>query len=498
MKDHTDNAGDLELARSVRTLLSTLSHLNPSTRSALAVVLREALSDLNAVSPANSPGNVERLNADSSHVLRVSPVPTIVGPKVVDYDPHPVQATIPLETLADRLMLKVEAIAYATARRRRKAEGMDIRTLDAEGKPLFSRAAELQRCYLWMMDPHGPALPDDASLDRIARVCENASLACRIVHEIDLHHADDRELMAEGFQLLAEAQSALRSAATAVDDDFEEPDQFNIFQWLRRQTKDRRILVRHYMTRDASADPSTHVELHQRLDRFRSRLATGRPPADAHESAAKRVAYHAKRVRDAIDSDDEWSRLFDAVAHAVASGLPPTDLRLRQLLAPLVDDLPDRPIPEGAGRVFDAIDQHLESALRTPDASVPREPSETLLRVRRLLSGRVAVLVGGQPREPARRRVQAALGLEELRWIPVAHHQSIDAELLPQFRRGDTDLFITLTRWRSHALGPQMREWCKTYDKLFVELPQGYNEEQIAHQIAGQLPALTARTQSPA
>jgi hypothetical protein len=488
MKDHTDISEDLELARSVRSLLGALTQLDPSTRTALSVVLREALDQLNAR------GRVERAHAEPTTVVRVAPVPTIVGPKVIEYETPPTHQSIPLGLIAERLQLKVDAIAYATARRRRKAEGVDIRTLDAEGKPLFSRAAELQRCYLWMMDPHGPPLPEDTSLERIARVCENAALACRLVHDIDQQHADDRELMAEGFQHLAEAQSALRAAVTAVEEDFEEPDQFNIFQWLRRQTKDRRILVRQYMTRDASADPAKHTELRHRLEAFRSRLATGRPSTDTHESAAKRVAYHAKRVRDAIDSDDEWSRLFDAIAHAVSAGLPPSDLRLRQCLSPLIDDLPDREVPEAASRVFDAIDQHLEAASRVPDPATPREPSETLVRVRKLLAGRVAVLVGGQPREHARRRLQAALGLAELRWIAVAHHQSIEAELLPQFKRDDTDLFITLTRWRSHAIGPQMREWCKTYDKLFVELPQGYNEEQIAHQILSQLPGLTSRT----
>jgi hypothetical protein len=105
------------------------------------------------------------------------------------------------------------------------------------------------------------------------------------------------------------------------------------------------------------------------------------------------------------------------------------------------------------------------------------------------LQGRVVVLTGGNPREPQRRKIEKVLGLAELRWIPVFHHQSPEAELLAQFHRPETSLFMTMTRFRSHQLGPQLRAWCKQYGKAYVELPRGYGIEQIAHQVMSQLSA---------
>lgn len=97
------------------------------------------------------------------------------------------------------------------------------------------------------------------------------------------------------------------------------------------------------------------------------------------------------------------------------------------------------------------------------------------------------MLIGGLPRELQRRKIERALGLAELRWVSVFHHQSMEAELLWQFRRPEVSLFITMTRFRSHQLGPQLRAWCKEYGKSYVELPGGYGVEQVAHQVLAQV-----------
>jgi hypothetical protein len=59
--------------------------------------------------------------------------------------------------------------------------------------------------------------------------------------------------------------------------------------------------------------------------------------------------------------------------------------------------------------------------------------------------------------------------------------------MLPQFHRPETRLFIVMTRFRSHQFGPQVRNWCREYAKLFVELPGGYGVEQVAYQLVQQL-----------
>ena len=99
----------------------------------------------------------------------------------------------------------------------------------------------------------------------------------------------------------------------------------------------------------------------------------------------------------------------------VAEGLPPSSREVRDLLLPVIDDLPDRDdLPEGFRLVLREIDRFLASRPTSTEAPVAHEPTAEVLEARRLLGGRSIVLIGGMCRPEAREALREALGLGEL------------------------------------------------------------------------------------
>ena len=139
-----------------------------------------------------------------------------------------------------------------------------------------------------------------------------------------------------------------------------------------------------------------------------------------------------------------------------------------------------------------AIDEYLdrretsavEAELAQPvDAAGVLDP--LVAKARQRVAGRSAVLIGGQPSEPHRLRLQDGLGLSSLEWVRVEHHQSFDAAARAIARPG-VDLVLIMTRWRSHRDGPAARALCKERAIPLIELPTGYNLRQVAHQLVAQ------------
>ena len=178
----------------------------------------------------------------------------------------------------------------------------------------------------------------------------------------------------------------------------------------------------------------------------------------------------------------------------LAAGIPASDPRLRDALlgvAPLVP--PD--VPPTLSRVMEALDEYLDSLGEEDDLAVAedrqgeRQANDPLLSdARRRVAGRRAVLLGGRPNELARQKLELGLGLEELEWLRVEHHESFDpAERA--IRRPGVGLVIILTRWRSHRDGPAARNACRERGIPLVEQPAGYSLRQVAYQICRQVQA---------
>ncbi|MEO6437278.1 MAG: hypothetical protein ABIP55_16165 [Tepidisphaeraceae bacterium] len=446
-----------------------------------------------------------RLSPEESAVARWAP--TLVNgagsPAPVEDVPVAERAA-DLSLLARRARLKRDACRWAAQRRQRLASGADRDGVADRDRAFFSDAKAIPNCYLWMMDPGGPLLPgDDATLEELAGCYDALAAVADLLVQVDQQedrHATDFER--DAFDLAASAQSALRVALERVEALLVDVDQNELFWWLRGEASENRraIHIFRHMRRDDGADPAACMTLLERIEALRGQLDARRQQHGERRRLLGKVRYHADRISrsgggngDANVAgnagDEDWAVISAAVESLVSTGLPPSDRELRERLLPVIDQLPEREFDAGMTAVLTEVDRYLEQVERDPQQPAARASSPALQAARDMLRGKVAVLLGGYPREQYRRTIETAFELAELRWLRVGHGQSLEAEMLPQFRRAETRVFIVMTRFRSHQFGPQVRAWCREYGKVVVELPGGYGVEQIAHQVVQQVQA---------
>lgn len=425
--------------------------------------------------------------------------------------------------LARRFDLKARACRWVVERRRRLDAGESAVDLAGPSRELYDQAKDAGRCFLWMMAPGVQPPPDDLLADLggvyecAARGLEAYLLATEAERSDRAEKSNGRmeEAIEQSLFLLAEAQSALRIGLGHAGSRFQDFDQRGLFEFLRRQASTRGVYIPRYMTLGDPADPHAWPDLLQRVGQLRSTIDRRKGDDAKRQSLLGKARYHARRAAEAwpdpaaeangsaadggsASTDallEDWRKLADAVEHLVAGGLPPSDVRLREILLPLFDDLPDAAVEDaGAGvrAVLDEIERYQAQVARQhaedeeAGHAAGRRYSGTVAAARERLRGRTVVLLGGFPRAPQARKLEEVLELSELRWISTLHHQSLDDTLWPQMQRPEVSVVMVLTKWRSHAFGPQARQWCKQFGKAFVELPAGYGVEQVAHQIMSQ------------
>ena len=160
--------------------------------------------------------------------------------------------------------------------------------------------------------------------------------------------------------------------------------------------------------------------------------------------------------------------------------MPPSNIDLRDMLLPIIDDIPDVDLPAGFQRVLVEVDRYL--AMQSPSVqSVVRETCDEVRRVADLYKGKTMVIIGGDRRQHACDALQSAFGLKELIWISTRDHKSTDL-FSPYISRPDVDVVLLAIRWSSYSFG-NVKTICDKFSKEFYRLPAGYNPNQVAHQI---------------
>jgi hypothetical protein len=169
----------------------------------------------------------------------------------------------------------------------------------------------------------------------------------------------------------------------------------------------------------------------------------------------------------------------------VGEGVPPSNTEIRELLLPVLDDIPERDdLPDGLELVLREIDRFLATRPTEARPSVSHEPSALVKEVARLLGGQCIVLIGGNRRREAQESLRVALGILDLIWIETKEHQAV-AAFEPMIARADVALVLLAIRWSSHAFG-DVKQICDRYNKPLVRLPGGYSPNQVAAQILAQ------------
>jgi hypothetical protein len=385
---------------------------------------------------------------------------------------------------------KAGAARWAAERQRRLQQGYDPQVDDDDlpADPEIDEWADrLTDGFYWLNASGESRLADLTLLDDVGGCFEAVAIALDLVRV----GSDNSRALEQILPLVAEAQSVLRAAiqraGTAGD-----ADQVEVFEWLKTAAARHRVYIKRYMRIDDAADPSRWPDLVTRLEKLEARYGpTGsRSP---HESLFDGLRLRLDAVRASGPGEPDWRAVITAIDDILKAGVPPSNRTLRELLLPVINELPDiGPIPPGFRLVLREIDRFLATRPSTAESSVSDEPTPEVKAVARLLGGKKAVLIGGSRRRPAQAALERAFGLKELIWIETKEHEAVSG-FEPLIARPEVALVLLAIRWSSHAFG-DVKVLCDRHDKPLVRLPGGYNASQVAAQVLAQCSDRLARS----
>ncbi len=395
-----------------------------------------------------------------------------------------------LQLIERRCRLKAEGARWALRRQKRLREGADFRTeIEPKDREIIAQAKELPDCFLWMNHPSGPAPSPLEQWDLVANAFDAVADALALVRSVLEDPEDHRDIFEQALDLLAEAQSALRAAIHQIDGPTD-ADQHAIFNWLRATAAEQQIFIQRYMRADDPADPACCHELRQRLEELDARFEESRQERKFRRKRINKLRYVTGRLAENPGDVSQWRTLINTVEELIAGGVPPSNRELRDLLLPIVDDMPEldhlpglEELPPGMMLALREIDRYLANRPGEESES-SHQPSPEVRQAAKLLRGKAMVLIGGERRHHAEQALKEAFGLSELIWIATREHESV-ATFEPYVARNDLAVVVLAIRWSSHSYG-DVKQFCDQYGKPLVRLPAGYNPNQVAAHILAQ------------
>jgi hypothetical protein len=389
-----------------------------------------------------------------------------------------------LQWIEARCRLKAEGARWAAARQRRMRDGAPFDTeIEPKDREIIAKAQVLPNCFLWMNHFTAPVPPDLQCWEDVAGCFEAASMAVSLLRQVIDRGDEYRAFLEKAIDLTAEAQSALRLAVEMVEAK-PDNDQYNLFKWLRQMATEQQVYIQRYMRLDDPADPAHWHDLQERIGQLDAEIDALRQRDKQRTKLLTRGQYHARLIRDGKGTAGDWNKVIEAVDTLVGQGTQPSNTELRDMLLPIVDDLPESDdLPEGLRRVLIEIDRHL-AAQAAPAPQVLREASEEVRKAAELYKDKTLVLIGGDRRPNAYAALKSAFGLKELVWISTREPESTEY-FVPFIARPDVDAVLLAIRWSSHSYG-DLKAICDKYGKEFFRLPAGYNPNQVAHQLLQQ------------
>jgi hypothetical protein len=289
--------------------------------------------------------------------------------------------------------------------------------------------------------------------------------------------------------LLAEAQSALRVSIHEFRETGD-PEQRAAFDWVKDAASRNQIFIKRFMRLDDPGDPAGWADLLERIKKLAPRETMIKSGSAAKVSLLEPISAALERLAECRRADgdtlDAWLDIVTAVDDQVRAGLKPSNRQLRELLLPIVNDLPEfEQLPSSFQLVLREIDRFVASAgPSTSDAANVPAPTAEVSAVAAMLAGRSVLLIGGDRRREAEEALTRAFGLKDLVWAETKEHQSVST-FEPLVARRDVAVVLLAIRWSSHAFG-DVKLLCDLYGKPLVRLPGGYSPNQVAAQIKAQ------------
>ncbi len=408
---------------------------------------------------------------------------------------EPVQAAIFRKTSRDdeldfnlienRCKLKADAARWAWARRNLISQGATFSTQIApKDNELIARAKTLPNCYLWMNRPEEVPTGGVKLFEQAAECYDTLREALRLIKEFSPAKSVTNTGFVKAINLVAEAQSALRTAVDRLDGGVDS-DQYAVFHWLKHFCHQHQIFITRHLRSDDPADPQNTFNVRARVAQLETSIHHHQQRKRNQRKLLDKLNHKVEQIKQSTAPDkQQWKSLWQTVDELLETSLPPSNVQLRDKLLPIVDEIAyDEEIPESGKRVLREIDRYLahdavEAPLKSPSFS------QDVAKVAQLLNGRSIVIIGGYKRHASAAAIKSALGLKDLYWIETRPHESVQS-FAAYVARPDVALVVVAIRWSSHSYG-EVRYYCQQHGKPLVRLPAGYNPNQIALQILSQ------------
>lgn len=192
---------------------------------------------------------------------------------------------------------------------------------------------------------------------------------------------------------------------------------------------------------------------------------TGKRLARLESLVSERMTCPAE-VIDAVSA-----QIRTEVSALLAEGVSARHTRLARILAPVHELLtgPDMRVLRKAAR-----EAAQEEEADADDSASPPAPIAADWAWWSATRGKRAVMVGGDPREPNRVRLEQAFGFKELAWEQAEGSRNSLQKVRDRVRAGGVDLVFILTRFVGHDADQVILPACKEAGVLFVPVQTGY------------------------
>jgi hypothetical protein len=413
-----------------------------------------------------------------------------------------------LHTMVERCRLKAEGARWAIERDERIRDGadfkLDVKPHDFE---IIERAKRVPNCFLWMNQPRSDIRTQSSDFRNIAE-CFDALGETLTTLNVALA-ADDAEQFIESVQLVAEAQSALRSAVAKVED-HPDTDQQLAYHWLRNRASQDRFYISRFMKITDPADPGNCLNVQQQAIELRSEATVGKSNKQRNAWLEK-ARFHLRKISSDLDAADEydWLKAADAINEWVADGGSIRSRELRVLMVPFVNEIPDYDFPANFESVIDVLiatslptqesadsvsklDTEVAGLHRTQDATIQDSKHDEIARDRSLevkqasnwLDKKRMVLFAGDFDPDVNEQIIRSLGIDSLEWVaPEEHHREIESRI----DAVDLVAVLVTNQWEK-LLWDEVSELTNSTGIPCVRLPVSCDPHQIAIQVIKQCP----------
>ena len=199
-----------------------------------------------------------------------------------------------IDAIAARCRWKSEAARSVAERLRRHREGNDFPVEDpAIDRDVIEWSKWLTDCFYWSAAANDAPVADVSPLDDLGGCLEVVAAALSLVQGREGGRSGDPKGLDRALPLIGEAQSALRAAfqrlGVAAD-----PDQVEVFEWVKTTAARRHIYLKRYMRVDDVAEAARWPERLARIELVdtgrlprRRNDATPCKPSITHEPTAE-------------------------------------------------------------------------------------------------------------------------------------------------------------------------------------------------------------------